>query len=411
MKNIISIVSSLTLVFVLTGVSQSFADSAEVLPKGVFGVSMEGRYYFPFDKKFNNDREKEALGKDFNATLNSNIFPALTLVEIGFGMPPGSANIGRSVVSFKYQGEDAITLIQYGLTSRLTLGVKIPYYWRKNQVDSWLDTSKATVGKNVVFSTLAPLVFPGTVPLTKSDVLNLLGPGLKIGASFIPGYEFKRFGTWSDSGVGDIEVGGRYQYLKTNNWRLAFTGGVRLPTGQIDDIDNLTDIALGDGAYALLFQFNNDYTGIKNLVLNFTPRYYLTLPHSMRLRIPEDIHKPITRNEENVDRNLGDVIELEASGAYKIFNGFSFSLLYKFGYKLKDRVVAGDRGYSYESLESETRAIEHIGIVSLCYSTIPLFEKHKFPIPMTASISYRNRFAGQNVLRTQYLSLNLAAYF
>jgi hypothetical protein len=407
------IVSSLTLIFVITGMNQSYADDAQVLPKGVFAVILEGRYYFPFDKKFDKEGKKEDLAADFNTNLNSSVFPGLRLVEQFFGMPPGSASIGRSVISFEYQGRDFIPLLQYGLTDRLTVGARIPYYWRKNKVDAGLDTSTATVGKNPFVNSLTPLSVPGTVRLTTTDAQNLIGRGLDIngdGLIDIPGFGFKPLKTSSRTGFADIEIGGRYQYFKTNNWRLAFTGGIRLPTGEVDDPDDLGDIGIGNGAYALLFQFTHDYIGIKNLVLNATLRYDLVFPNNERLRVPDNVNQPLTVNKENVDRNIGDNIDLEVSGVYEFLEGLTFSLLYKYDYKLKDH-VSGDRGFNYESLESETRATQHVGIASLYYSTIPLFQAKKFPLPMAAGVSYRNRFAGTNVLRNQYISLTLAVYF
>jgi hypothetical protein len=269
------------------------------------------------------------------------------------------------------------------------------------------------VGKNAALNTLAPLFIPGTVPLTTHDVQRLLGPGLDIngdGKIDVRGFGYKPVKTWSDKGIGDLEVGGRYRYFKTDNWRLAFTGGVRFPTGQVRDPNSLVDIAFGDGAYALLFALNNDYIGIKNLVLNTMLRYSLVLPNNERLRIPTAVHEPITENKEKVNRNIGDVIEFEASGIYEILNGFSFSLLYHFTYKFKDH-VSGKRQFNYQSLELETDITEHIGIVTLCYSAIPLFKSKIFPIPMTAAISYRNKFAGTNVTKSKYISLTLAAYF
>lgn len=405
----------LSCLFLLTGLpNQSRGDDAQVLPKGVVAVILDGRYYFPFDKRFDEDGKKEDLDANFNANLNSNVFAGLRLVEQFFGMPPGSASIGRSVVSFEYQGQDFIPLLQYGVTDRLTVGAKIPYYWRKNKVEARLDTTAtATIGKNTFFNSLTPLSVPGTVPLTTNDTQNLIGRGLDItgdGIIEIPGFGFKPLKTSSRKGIADIEIGGRYQYFKTNNWRLAFTGGVRLPTGEVDDPDDLGDVGIGSGAYALLFQFNHDYIGIKNLVLNATLRYDLIFPNNERLRVPDDVNRPITANKENVDRNIGDAFELEVSGVYEFLKGFNFSLLYKYGYKLKDR-VSGDRSFSYESLESETRATQHVGIASLYYSTIPLFQAKKFPLPMAAGVSYRNRFAGTNVLRAQYISLTLAVYF
>jgi hypothetical protein len=396
--------------FIAGVVSQSYADSAQVMPKGVVGVFTEGKYYFDFHKKFNEHGDTEDIAKDYNASLNSNVFSGLRQIETFFHLPPGSASIGNSVVSFKFGGEEFISLLQYGLTDRLTVGVRIPFYWRRNEVKAALDTSKATVGKNTALNTLAPLSVPGTVPLTTQDVENLLGKGLDIGATHIPGYGFKPVKSWSDQGVSDIEAGAKYQYLRTDKWQLAFTGAVRFPTGEVDNPDNLVDIKLGDGAYALLFQSQNDFTGIKNLLLNGTLRYDLVLPHSERLRVPDSVHQPLTINEEVVNRDIGDKIEIEVSGIYEFFKGFSFSLLYKYGYKFHDH-ASGDMGFNYQSLEDETNYQEHVGIVSLCYSTFHLYRAKKFPIPMAASFSYRDRFAGVNRENAQYISLALAIYF
>jgi hypothetical protein len=407
--------------FFFTGViSRSYADSAQVLPKGVVSVTLEGKYFFPVEKKFDNDGKKEDIAKDYNANLNSTVFRDLQYLEEGSPvplpfpkLPPGSASIGNSVVSFELGGYEFIPLLQYGVTDRLTVGARIPFFWRKNEVKAVLDTSKATVGKNTAFNTLAPLSVPGTVPLTTQDAQNLIGHGLDInkdGKIDIPGFGFKPVRSWSDHGFSDIEIGGRYQYLKMDRWQLAFTGAVRFPTGNVDDPDNLADIKLGDGAYALLFQLQNDFTGIKNLLLNATFRYDLVLPHKERLRVPDSVHQPLTKNEESVDRNIGDRIEIEVSGIYEFFNGFSFSLLYKYGYKFKDH-ASGNGGFNYKSLEDETNTEEHIGIASLCYSTIPLYQAKKFPLPMTASVSYRDRFAGVNRENAQYISLTFAIYF
>ena len=397
-----------------TGViNRSYADSAQVMPKGVASVILEGKWYFPIEKKFDKDGKEEDIAADFNANLNSTVFPGLGQIESFFHLPPGSASIGKSVISFEFGGYELIPLLQYGVTDRLTLGVRIPFYGRRNDVRAVLDTSKATVGKNAALNTLAPLFVPGTVPLTTADAQKLIGHGLDIngdGKIDIPGFGFKPVRSWSDHGVSDIELGGRYQYLKTDRWQLAFTGAIRFPTGEVDDPDNLVDTEFGDGAYALLFQLQNDFNGIKNLLLNATFRYDLVLPHKEKLRVPDSVHQPLTINQENVERNIGDKIEIEVSGIYEFPYGFSFSLLYKYAYKFKDH-VSGNRGFNYESLEDETNVQEHVGIASLCYSTIPLYLAKKFPLPVTASVSYRDRFAGTNLLKTQYISLTLAVYF
>ena len=269
-------------------------------------------------------------------------------------------------------------------------------------------------------SPLAPLpglgfpTFPDTVPLTNEDVRDLLGGGLDTngdGTVDIPGFGYERFETWEGNGIGDIDLGAKYQYLRTENWRLAFTGAVRFPTGRTDDPDNLTDYGFGSGTYALLFFFNNDYVGIKNLVLDATFTYFLFLPDKETLRVPSAFDEPITPNKEKVDRDLGDVIKAEVSGAYEVFEGFSFFLLYEYSHAFKTH-VSGDQGFRYESLEENTDWTSHIAKGGLSYSTLPLYRAKKFSLPMTFSVSYRNRFAGKNnVFKSQYIGLALAVFF
>jgi len=401
--------------FILQIVTISYADDAEVLPKGVVRVKVDSLFYFPIDERFNPEGDVENVAVDYNKNLDSNVFRDLVIVESFFGMRTGSASIGKSIVSFEYDFTIVNSQFDYGLTDKLTVGVLIPYWWVKNNVNARLDTSSATVGRNPNITVmLVPLWLPETVRLTTKDVQNLLGRGLDInrdGKIDIRGFGYKRVGTWSTSGLSDIEAGFRYQYLKTVDWRLAFTGGVRFPTGEVDDPDNLVDYSLGKGAYALLFRLNNDYTAIKNLLLNATVRYDLLIPDREVQRVPDDVNIPITVNKEKVKRNLGDVFELEFSGKYTFPKGFDLSLLYKYGFKLKDD-ISGNKGFAYESLEEETDWTDHVFITCLSYSTVPLYMEKKFPVPLIASLSYRNRFAGSNnILKSQYIDLGLKVFF
>jgi hypothetical protein len=405
----------LAAMLILPGGRISIAEDAQVLPKGVFRVSTDGRFYWPVDKKYDPDGHLEDLAADYNQRiLDSTAFPALTDVENFFNMPPGSANIGKSLVSFEYKFTDLFLTLMYGVTDRVTVGFTLPYYWQKNNVRAKLDTLNATVGKNQALNTLAPLTVDGTVPLTTRDAMNLIGHGLDIngdGTIDVPGYGYKKFATWSERGIGDLEVGTRVQYFKTDTWRLAFTGGVRFPTGKLDDPDNLVDLDFGSGAYALLFRFNHDYEVVKNLVLNGTLEYDLILPEKVTLRIPDDVNQPLTLNRERVRRDIGDIIGLKVSAGYSFWKGFTASVLYHFEGKWEDN-VSGNRGYNYRSVEEETDTQSHVYVLGLSYSTLPLFLEKKFPIPLCVTLAYRDRFAGRNnALDTQYIHLGLQVFF
>jgi len=70
----------------------------------------------------------------------------------------------------------------------------------------------------------------------------------------------------------------------------------------------------------------------------------------------------------------------------------------------------------YDSLEENTDSREHVLVLGASYSTLPAYLRRKFPLPMTISVGYRDRFAGAGpgsgqvnpVLRTRWLVFGLA---
>ena len=140
-------------------------------------------------------------------------------------------------------------------------------------------------------------------------------------------------------------------------------------------------------------------------------RYDIQLPDTETLRVLTDPNRPITPSKEKVDRDLGDIFEVEVGGRYSFLKGFTLSLLYKFGYKPEDS-LENKKGVSLKALESETDYHEHVGIAGISYSTIPLFLEKKFPVPLNASLSYRNRFGGSgNLFKSEYISFGIQVFF
>jgi hypothetical protein len=88
----------LLVVMLLVPLHAAVADDAQVLPQGVFHLSVEASFSFPVTERFTLSGGTEALATDFNRDLNSTVFSDLRLVEAGFRLPEGSATFGRSVV-------------------------------------------------------------------------------------------------------------------------------------------------------------------------------------------------------------------------------------------------------------------------------------------------------------------------
>lgn len=402
----VSISVLLSFFFIVFSTITAFADTAEVLPKGVFRSAVLGKFYFPVDEKFKDNGETADPAYKYNANVNSTVFPDLSLIEAGFGLPAGSASLGTTVVSFEYDFQLYELYFAYGITDRLSAGIMIPYWFVKNNVDARLDTTTATVGANpnpggppFGATPFVPIALGG-VPLTSADIQRLLATN----------YGYKPVKTWENDGLSDIELGLKYLYYQSNNWRLASTVGLRLPTGETDDPDSLVDYPLGSGAWAILFALQNDYIGIKNLVLNATFKYDLYIPDHEVMRIPDDVRYPLTANKEEVSRDRGDVITMELSAQYEFYKGFTIGALYKLGYGFQDH-VDGNRGYIYQSVEEETDYREQVFIVGLGFNTLAFYREKTFPVPLTFGVSYRNRFEGMNTLKSQYIEAAIGIYF
>jgi len=384
----------------------SYADDAVVLPKGISRFFVETKFYIPFTNRFNSEGESEPFAKPFNVTLNNSVFPTL---------PPGF-NLGTTNVTYKRHLTEMFIQPAYGLTDRLTVGVNIPYTWYKDGITASLNTSGANLGITPAGG-IAPLGLPGVRPATITDINNLLRTN----------FGLKPVQTFSDSGIGDVEAGGKYQYYRSENFRAAVTGGVRFPTGKKDDPDNLADFGIGAGTYALGVRLHQDYMqqseglgkrlGFPNpgeYFINTTLRYDYNLPDKRTLRVCPG-GGSFCNIKDDVRTKIGDVLQAEISARIGfLLQGLNFSPLYMYGYKFKDH-YSGDKGLDYGSINKDldrNRQSEHIYILTLTYTTLPLYVEKRFPAPLAIQVSYRDRFAGAGGKPdSQYISLTVQAYF
>lgn len=426
--------------------SVALADSASVLPKGRFNTTLENLFYFPTTQRWNPHGNAQDIAATFdNRLLDSTVFQSLS--ALNSFVPGGDAAIGTSSVRFEYEYNILDFGFSYGITDRLTVGIDMPQYTVHNKVSASLNSgpgsganvglSTAPGGACAAFGPVRPLLIPGTTtpcpntrPFTTQDVQQLLGPGLP----GVPGFGFKPVQDFRADGLGDITAGLKYQYLRTEDWRLAATLGARFPTGRQDDPNNLADIPWSPGNYAVLLRLHHDYL-ISNLwnkrsgssdlpqpgdlLLDFTFRFDWNLPTKVTVRVA-DPGNPITRNEEPVERDFGDKFEFELSGKYELVQGWSVSALYKYGFKLKDRITSNPMGFPVQVLEQDTDSTEQLYIFGFTYSTLPLYLEKKFPFPMSISLVYRDRFAGSGpvnaaspsqILKTRYIGLGFQIPF
>jgi len=302
----------------------------------------------------------------------------------------------------------------YGLTDRLSLGVHVPYWTQETQVNATLDTRTATVGFNPgVPGGIAPLGVPGTRPPTTEDI-----------QAFVERLGFRRVEDWSDASFGDSFAGGKYQYYRSEHWRLAATGRVRFPTGRWDDPNNFVDFPTGFDAWGLGLELHQDvvwqrpgltrWLGVLTtgeFFLTTTLRYDAILPDDKPFRVCS-IHQPICPNfDPHVRRDVGDIVEAEIAGTVGLLPGLTLTPRYTYTHKFQDQ-FRGDRGFNYGQLQAETNGDLHTLDLRLAYSTALLFAAQRFPVPLSVSVRYVDRLAGNNNRsQTRYLGVMLAGAF
>jgi len=381
----------------ITAPQTGLADDAEVLPKNVSRVYLDFYRYHPTTHRYNADGDREALAHPFtDAALDSSVLTSLAPLD---AFVPGKATIGDVAVEYEYDIDVLDLGYSYGLTENLSIGFHLPYYWISNNVDTALDTSSANVGLNPVTGECCiPLAFGGVV-MDTDDVQNLV----------MDEYGFSEIDDWSRDGIGDTELGAKYRFYRQQDSALALTGGLRIPTGYEDDADKLNDVAWSYGNYALLLRLHYDYL-LSNLwsksasslqtlpaggdlVANLTFRYDYMLPDSKTMRIGDTPDQVLTNNRERVDRELGDLYNLEAALKYYASDALAFGLVYTYGGKFKDD-IDGDEGYNYSSLEKDTDSSQQIIKLEASYSTLPAYQAQRSRLPMEFSLAYRERFKG-----------------
>jgi hypothetical protein len=378
---------------------------------------VDGQINFASSKQFDPNGDVEGIGDPLSTSLDSNLLTALRPLNPFVG---GNATFGNSQVHIQRSASVFTFQPAYGVTDRLSVGVIVRYYRIKNNVTANVDSSTANVGFSTIASPFGPAgsvvpiaLVPGTRRATTQDIQNLLATQFGI----------QPVQTWEREGLGDTDVGARYQYYNGEYFRGAFTGGVRIPTGWTKDPNSLVDTASGGGAWAALFRFNQDFVfGGQGLTrrlgfptpgtgfINTTFSYDLNLPSKQEVRVCSPI-LPLCSQKDVVTRTGGDHLQAEITGNVGVLmNGLIARASYVYQ-KQFDTHSTGDKGFDYGSLAIGSGFTSHEYIVGLTYTTIPLVVERRLTTPLSFTLGYRERFAGENALKAQSLLFTVQAFF
>jgi len=217
----------------------------------------------------------------------------------------------------------------------------------------------------------------------------------------------------SSTRIGDIKLVNKVQLFKNKKIAFALKAGITLPTGTPSDPHKVVDVGSGDGQWDYDFGAIVDLTLTPQLTLTGYANYTFQVSDNVTRHLPRATNDTITPDvDEAVYRDLGDIMIGGIIAKLKLFETWTLSTGLAFQRKSAD-VYLGDQfeAYRYEILTLNTDQQMQNWQAGVSYSTIPLFRKKKFPVPLDAALTYATVLGGINVGSDSIIGFDVALYF
>ncbi|MCK6595893.1 MAG: hypothetical protein L6Q33_11895 [Bacteriovoracaceae bacterium] len=224
-------------------------------------------------------------------------------------------------------------------------------------------------------------------------------------------YGYKPIGKWKKDSPGDMEVGFIYNLANEFHYGTAMSFGTILPTGSVDDPDNLQDISSGDGQTDFFIENLSGVTLIEGrLDFDVRTRYTHQVASEKYLRIPENETFPLSAKKAYIQEKLGDKIEADLVLTATYFDHFKNDLSLMYTKKFKDEYTL-DNSTAKSYLEKNTDSDSLWVKAGLKFSTIDLFKANKFWIPLDIGTSVQTLISGRNTPDYTRIDIDFRLYF
>lgn len=396
-----------------------FADDAATLPKGRWRLRLLTSLT-EASNEFGPQGDVQALGSRYSRDLDAQFLQLLSpttkeIVKALNSISPGQGDTFEAAVLNTQVNSEFLTNVfvaEYGITDRLSVGVIVPL------VSATVDVSATSNTSNGLNQLLQQPDLPDGHPAKAA--MQKLKAGLQQiqQATTVSGLNSTlqdRYGyqaglqSWSGSGIGDIEIGAKYNYYKEHPLKMTIKGGLRLPTGRVDDPDLLTDVGFGDGQFDLgVFHFI-DYQAFADTYFTLEMGYTSQLPATSTVRVPLSADVPIGSDKVDARMKLGDFWEGGLEINQTFFKYFTACAKYRFRQKFKDHY--SNPNVDLSSLETETKSLLHEANAQLEYSNLPAVRAGEASFPYAVGAFYRQPISGENTTDIRTAGMFLKTYF
>ena len=251
--------------------------------------------------------------------------------------------------------------------------------------------------------------FPAQVPITSSQTQELLGRELEIAP----------LGVVERSHIGDVEVGAKLLIIDTfgsperarassgRGFRFAVGGLVRFGTGQVDRPDDLVDVGTGDGQTDVEASAYADVVLARRFWMSAIARYGVQREDQLPLRIPNVPRNPylMAYREQQVNRDLGDYLVLEATPRYVYNDYLSLSAQWSYRRKGEDTYAGVFTVQGPDSLPVsldasllgvDTEQTQQVVGAGLSFSTLRAYDRGRARLPLEVHFLHTQSLSGSD---------------
>ena len=357
----------------------------------------------------------------------------------GSGLPSLGDALSRGSLGVDAYGQREQWVFQFrrGITERFSLGIFV-------QVIQQSLTLKTQIGgintANDIYQYFSGI--GGTGQLGQfADGLGLLAQ-INTGTfqSVLESKGYDRFSDRLETGLGDLIIGGRYQWnnrrLAPGHFMAAFEGRLMLPTGKLARPSQLTGLDFGSGAVSVMAGHNvslrldgrwQDHAtswlplvgkSAHNILERIEVYHNISITQNFpyerirRIRANEGDFLPDASTEEAVTVALGNSWSNTVGASYQINPTLSFTAQLDWMFRNKDQILtAGPDTSRAEYLAQGTDGDLKTLQLQIAASSIGSFMRGGWPIPGELSFTWSQPLAGRNQILAPYGLAELALYF
>jgi hypothetical protein len=402
--------------FFIFGMFQSiaYAQYYRTLPKGVRSFVYRNYQTSEISSSYNHSKNEIPYGYEINANAaaldgieNETIQSVLDLYR-AYPNAFNALSLGTYKIAARAQVNVDAYGLAYGVTDRLSVYFGVPIYKANVNIDY-----RRKAGNN--YQQVADILQQYTTDdwaQTMGNITEQLPDldGHTIQSLIVNNFGYDQIGSWEGEGAGDTEFGMIYNFY--NDGKLGastWLGGVA-PTGYVDDPDILQDIGFGDGQWDAFVEVGAGYTVNKWLTLNTWGRYTYQFPTEKELRIPFTESFAISDETGTFTEKLGDKMDFAFYGTFTINDWLSVTPTYLYTH---NEIAQYDSPYGIanELLGQNTESVSHSMRLSMDVTSVNLFSKGSFPIPLTATFSYLKMIEGRNIPKVDRLEFEFKMFF